>query len=106
MTLHEPSAISFKNISKQPEEILEKISSALVIKSRTASEKAFAELKAKIGKICKVDLNDALNNFSSENLDDAKTVKEMLDEISYANKSLNCIGNENYQRPESLLAKN
>ena len=103
---HKQSVISFAGIFKQLEEFLEETDYALVMKSRTAREKAFSELKAKIGKICKTDLNDALNNFSAENLNDAKKVKEMLDEISRTNKNLSCIGNENYQRLESFLAKN
>jgi hypothetical protein len=99
LSSHKRSAISFASISKQLEKILEETDSALVMRSRTAREKAFSELKVKIGKICKTDLNDALNDFSSENLDDAKNVKEMLEELS-------CTGNENYQRLKSLLEKN
>ena len=102
---HKQSASSFADIFKQLEEVLKETDSALVMKSRTAREKAFSELKAKIGKICKTDLNYALNNFSAENLNDAKEVKAMFDEIRRANKNLSCIGNENYRRLASLLEK-
>lgn len=92
----------FQALTKELEEIIDNVNDVLLIKHHAYKEDKFHELVAKLGILCNVKLNSALEKFSDEQLQDAINAGDIIMEISRIGR-LNCLENENCKRLFSLL---
>ena len=95
----------FEILNKKLVSIQEKVSAILKEKhnkKRSYIEEKLQELHEELGKICKNDLKEALDNFSPEDYFLAQTTSDLIDELSRI-KILDCRRHENYKRLAELL---